>query len=58
MLPTSGFSGQTSMMGTGTGAGGLGAATPGGAAGGTNQFNQMLANGASTDMLFSSIGKI
>ena len=67
--PTSGFSGQTTMLdGVGSvngiggagNVGGLGAGMPGsgaGAAGGANQFNQMLSNGANTDMLFASIGK-
>jgi hypothetical protein len=53
MLPTSGFSGPAAMMG----GGGMGAAAPGGGAGGPDQFTQMLNSGASTDMLFASIGK-
>lgn len=67
MFPTSGISGQTTMMhGVGSVGGsgnmvGFGPAAIGstaGAAGGPSQFNQMLSNGANTDMLFASIGEI
>lgn len=67
MFPTSGISGQTTMMhGVGSvgGSGNMGGFGPAaigstaGAAGGPSQFNQMLSNGANTDMLFASIGEI
>lgn len=68
MFPSSGISGQTTMMhgvgsvgGSGN-MGGFGAAgsTAGatGAASGPSQFHQMLSNGANTDMLFASIGEM
>uniref|UniRef100_A0A8W8NVK5 Uncharacterized protein n=1 Tax=Magallana gigas TaxID=29159 RepID=A0A8W8NVK5_MAGGI len=59
--------GQTTMMhGVGSvgGSGNMGGFGPAaigstaGAAGGPSQFNQMLSNGANTDMLFASIGLI